>query len=257
MIMNTVCGVLLPFLGTASGSAGVFFVKKRSRRLQMMLSGFAAGVMTAACVWSLLIPSIEGGARMGRWAFVPALTGLVLGFVILTFLDRQALRLMQKLNIEKNGAEVNSFVFFLAVTIHNIPEGMAVGMMYASLISGSGSVTAGSALMFALAIALQNIPEGAIISMPLHSQGMKKSKAFLFGALSGVVEPVGAVATLFVTRYVSTVLPYFFGFAAGAMLFVVADELIAKRENSSEMPVTALSFGVGFALMMVMDVALG
>lgn len=257
MTAETIFGILLPFFGTALGSAGVFFMKKRKESMQIILSGFAAGVMTAASVWSLLIPSIDSCSHMGKTAFVPALTGLISGLIILTVMDRRVIKITRRLETKGESAFSKHFMSFLAITVHNFPEGMAVGMMYASVISGSPGVTVSSALTLAAAIALQNIPEGAIISMPLHSQGMRKGKAFIFGSLSGAVEPLGAVLTIFWASLAGALLPYLFGFAAGTMLFVVADELIAKRESNDSFPLSALSFCIGFALMMVMDVALG
>lgn len=248
--------ILLPFLGTVFGSGGVFFMKKVSPAIQKLLSGFAAGVMTAACVWSLIIPSIEGSAELGKLAFLPALVGLLCGVLLLIALDRQVSRLKGKIS-ECDGAFSSDFLMtFLAVTIHNFPEGLAVGMMCSPFFYGD-SANYAPALTFSLAIALQNIPEGAIISLPLFSQGTGRKKAFFWGAASGAVEPLGALITLAVTKYVTAALPYLFGFAAGAMLFVVADELIEKRENTDSAPVPALFFSLGFALMMVLDVALG
>lgn len=250
-------GIMLPFVGTAFGSAAVFFLKKQSRILETVLSSVAAGVMTAASVWSLIIPSVELCEDRGRLAFIPALTGLAAGLIFLTFLDRLVLKIREGKRENKSEKKGSFFMSFLAVTIHNFPEGMAVGMLYASCLAGTKGVTIAMAFTFAMAITLQNIPEGAIISMPLHSLGDGKGKAFLTGTLSGVVEPLGAVLTLIASGVAGRALPYLFGFAAGAMLFVVADELIVKRENEKAMPVSALSFGAGFALMMVMDVALG
>lgn len=248
--------ILLPFFGTVFGSAGVFFMKKANGEIQKSLSGFAAGVMTAACVWSLLIPSIEDSAEMGKFAFLPALIGLVCGVLVLVGLDRQVLRLKKK--IAKHGGVFSSdfLMTFLAVTIHNFPEGLAVGMMCAPIFYGYSDSYA-PALAFSLAIALQNIPEGAIISLPMYSHGTSKKKSFFWGAVSGAVEPVGALITLAVTKYVTAALPFLFGFAAGAMLFVVADELIEKRDSRKNISFPALFFCFGFALMMVMDVALG
>ncbi len=256
-MIQAVFGILLPFIGTAAGAAGVFFIKRRKPYLHTVLSGFAAGVMTAASVWSLLIPAVEESSDMGRFAFVPAVVGMSLGFIVLTVSERFIACMSQEKNKNSGSAYAGKGMLFLAVTVHNFPEGMAVGMMYASLLSGGKGVTASAAFIFAMAIALQNIPEGAIISMPLHSAGVKKSKAFLIGASSGAVEPLGAVITLAATSIAGAFLPYFFGFAAGAMLFVVADELIAEKSEREELPLSALSFGSGFMLMMIMDVALG
>ncbi len=257
MIYRVALGIMLPFVGTAFGSAAVFFLKKQSRILETVLSSVAAGVMTAASVWSLIIPSVELCESFGRLAFFPALTGLAAGLAFLTALDRFVLKIRESKRGNESEKKGSFLMSFLAVTIHNFPEGMAVGMLYASCLAGTKGVTAAMAFTFAMAITLQNIPEGAIISMPLHSIGESRGRAFLTGVLSGVVEPLGAVLTLVATGVAGRALPYLFGFAAGAMLFVVADELICKREDESAMPVSALSFGGGFALMMVMDVALG
>lgn len=208
--------------------------------------------MTAASVWSLIIPSIEYCADMGRLSFLPALTGFVLGMLLLSVLDR----VFEKLK-EKNSTEKKADMSFIAITIHNFPEGMAVGMMYAACIAGKADATPVAAFTLAMAIALQNIPEGAIISLPMHARGFKKSESFLYGVLSGIVEPLGAVLTIAWVNFAQGLLPYLFGFAAGAMLFVVADELIAKRKSEKELPLSALCFGAGFCVMMVMDVALG
>ncbi len=248
--------ILLPLAGTVFGSAGVFFMKKASYKLQKSLSGFAAGVMTAACIWSLIIPSIEDRAGLGKLAFLPALVGLLSGVLLLLLLDRRVSRMKDKTE-NKNSALYSEYMMtFLAVTIHNFPEGLAVGMMCAPIAAQEGENYA-SALIFSLAIALQNIPEGAIISLPMYNLGANRKKAFLYGTASGAVEPIGALVTLAITKYVTAALPYLFGFAAGTMLFVVADELIEKREKTDSLPLPALCFCFGFALMMVLDVAFG
>ncbi len=247
--------IFLPFIGTLTGSAGTFFMKNSRKETQKALSSFAAGVMVAACVWSLIVPSVEYSSHMGKLSFVPALSGIAVAVICLSVLDRKILTLKEKISTRKAGLPPDFFMTFFAVTVHNFPEGLAVGIMCAPILCGISESFA-PALAFSLAIALQNIPEGAIISLPLKSKGVTKEKAFLWGGASGIVEPVGALITLFITSYVTVALPFLFGFAAGAMLFVVGDELIEKRENEKSYPVPAIAFCGGFSLMMVLDVAL-
>lgn len=248
--------IILPFVGTAIGAGGVFFIRKTREGLQKALSAFAAGVMTAACVWSLIMPSVEQSAQLGRLAFLPCLCGIFCGAVFTALLDRRAHKLKSSFSSLSGGVSDKLFMTFLAVTVHNFPEGLAVGMMCASALSGDESALA-AALAFSLAISLQNIPEGAIISLPMHNGGATRYKSFLFGALSGAVEPLGACLTLILTSQVTAALPFLFGFAAGAMLFVTADGLIEKRKSEGEIPLPAIFFCLGFSLMMSFDVALG
>ena len=260
MLPNVIQGVLLPFLGTALGAACVFFMKgAMDRRLQRALTGFAAGVMVAASVWSLLIPAMDQSEQMGKFAFVPAVVGLIIGFLFLMLLDRIVPHLhMNSEKAEGPHSELKkSTMMVLAVALHNLPEGMAVGVVLASMVSGSGSITPAAALALALGIAIQNFPEGAIISMPLASGGMKKGKAFLYGVLSGVVEPIGAVLTILTANLVVPVLPYLLSFAAGAMLYVVVEELIPEMSEGEHSHIGTVFFMIGFALMMALDVALG
>ena len=241
--------LLLPLLGTTMGAAGVFFLQGGlNGQLQRGLSGFSAGVMTAASVWSLILPALERSSHLGKLCFLPAVAGVWAGFCFLLALDRIAA------GLRKDNAPRSMLV--LAVALHNLPEGMAVGAVAAALLAGTPGVTPGSLLTFALGIALQNLPEGAIISMPLKSRGMKTGKAFGCGFLSGVIEPLGTVATVALSGLLVPVLPFLLSFSAGAMLIVVVRELIPEA-NGEKDPLGCLLFAAGFTLMMAMDVALG
>ena len=258
--METFLGLLIPFLGTALGSACVFFMKKSlSNMVQRSLAGFASGVMVAASIWSLLIPALEQAAGMGRLSFVPAFIGFWVGVLFLLLLDH----LIPHLHVgseESEGPKSNlsrTAMMVLAVTLHNIPEGMAVGVMYAGFLAGDTAITAASALALSIGIAIQNFPEGAIISMPLRAEGESKGRAFWGGVLSGVVEPIGAVLTILVAQLVIPVLPYLLSFAAGAMLYVVVEELIPEMSQGEHSNIGTLCFAAGFSIMMVLDVALG
>ena len=253
-------GILIPFLGTALGSACVFFMKKSlGVSVQRALAGFAAGVMVAASVWSLLIPAIEQSENMSKLSFLPAFIGFWGGVLFLLLLDH----LIPHLHVGSNQTEGpksklgRTAMMVLAVTLHNIPEGMAVGVMYAGFLAGNAQITAASALALSLGIAIQNFPEGAIISMPLRAEGESKGKAFLGGVLSGVVEPIGAVLTIIAAQLVTPALPYFLSFAAGAMLYVVVEELIPEMSQGKHSDIGTIFFAVGFSVMMVLDVALG
>ena len=253
--METFLGIMIPFLGTALGSACVFFMKKSLGDLvQRSLAGFAAGVMVAASIWSLLIPAIEQSEGMGKLSFLPAFIGFWVGVLFLLLLDH----LIPHLHVGSNQAEGpksrlgRTTMMVLAVTLHNIPEGMAVGFL-----AGNAQITAASALVLSLGIAIQNFPEGAIISMPLRAEGESKSKAFLGGVLSGVVEPIGAVLTLLAAQLVIPALPYLLSFAAGAMLYVVVEELIPEMSQGKHSNIGTIFFAVGFSVMMTLDVALG
>ncbi len=257
---STFIGILIPFLGTSLGAACVFFMKKAlSDLVQRALAGFAAGVMTAASVWSLLIPAMEQSVSLGGLAFVPAVAGFWIGILFLFSLDH----LIPHLHIGSEEAEGprtklgRTTMMVLAVTLHNIPEGMAVGVMYAGVLSGGTEITAAGALALSLGIAIQNFPEGAIISMPLRAEGESKLRAFTGGVLSGVVEPVGAVLTVLAARHIIPFLPYLLSFAAGAMLYVVVEELIPEMSQGKHSNVGTLLFACGFSVMMVLDVALG
>ena len=253
-------GILIPFLGPSLGAACVFFMKKTlSDTVQRALTGFAAGVMVAASVWSLLIPAIEQSVGMGKFAFVPAVVGFYVGMLFLLLLDHVIPHLHQN-SSEAEGPEsqlARTTMMVLAVTLHNIPEGMAVGVVYAGYLSGQAQITAAGALTLSLGIAIQNFPEGAIISMPLHAEGMGKGRAFADGVLSGIVEPIGAVLTVLAARMIVPALPYLLSFAAGAMLYVVVEELIPEMSQGRHSNIGTICFALGFGLMMVLDVALG
>ncbi len=253
-------GILIPFLGTSLGAGCVFFLKKSlSDSIQRALTGFAAGVMVAASVWSLLIPAMDQSASMGRLAFFPAAVGFWLGILFLLLLDHVIPHLHQN-STQAEGPRSQlqrTTMMVLAVTLHNIPEGMAVGVVYAGYLSGSAQITAASALALSLGIAIQNFPEGAIISMPLRAEGMKKGCAFWGGVLSGVVEPIGAVLTILAAGIIVPALPYLLSFAAGAMLYVVVEELIPEMSQGEHSNIGTVFFAVGFSVMMVLDVALG
>ena len=258
-IAQTAEGLLIPLAGTALGSACVFFMKEQlGVTVQRVLTGFAAGVMVAASVWSLLIPALEQSHEsMGRLAFIPAAVGFLLGIFFLLLLDE----LIPHLHIGSEKAEgmksklPRNAMMLLAVTLHNIPEGMAVGVVYAGLIYGS--ITSAAALALAAGIAIQNFPEGAIISMPLCAEGMSRREAFVLGTLSGAVEPLGALLTILAAGVVIPAMPYLLSFAAGAMIYVVVEELIPEMSSGEHSNVGTVSFAFGFAVMMVLDVALG
>ncbi len=260
MYMTAFYGILLPFLGTILGAGCVFFLKRSlGVQVQRALTGFAAGVMVAASIWSLLIPAMEQGADMGKGAVIPAAAGFWLGILFLLILDRLIPHLHR--NADQPEGVKSGFgrttMLLLAVTLHNIPEGMAVGVVYAGFLTGNGEITAAGALALSLGIAIQNFPEGAIISMPLRAEGMKKGQAFLSGVLSGVVEPLGAVLTILAAQFVVPALPYLLSFAAGAMLYVVVEELIPEMSAGKHSNIGTVSFALGFSVMMVLDVVLG
>jgi len=258
--METISGILIPFLGTTFGAACVFFMKKSLGDLvQRSLAGFAAGVMVAASIWSLLIPAIEQSENMGKLSFFPAFIGFWGGILFLLALDH----LIPHLHVGSNQAEGpktrlgRTTMMVLAVTLHNIPEGMAVGVMYAGFLAGNMQITEASAFALSLGIAIQNFPEGAIISMPLRAEGESKGKAFLGGVLSGAVEPIGAVLTIIAAQFIIPALPYLLSFAAGAMLYVVVEELIPEMSQGQHSNLGTVFFAVGFSVMMTLDVALG
>ena len=258
--MTVFYGIFIPFLGTALGAASVFFMKRSlSDPVQRSLNGFAAGVMVAASVWSLLIPAIEQSAHLGKWSFFPAAAGFWAGILFLLLLDHIIPHLHNS-GQQQEGPKSHlrrTTMMVLAVTLHNIPEGMAVGVVYAGWLSGSESITAAGALALSLGIAIQNFPEGAIISLPLRAEGEKKSRAFLGGVLSGIVEPVGALLTILAAQFILPALPYLLSFAAGAMLYVVVEELIPEMSQGRHSNIGTVFFAVGFSVMMVLDIALG
>ena len=258
MLWSIAQGIALPFWGTALGAACVFFLRDAlSGPMQRALTGFAAGVMTAASVWSLLLPAMERSSAMGRWAFVPAASGFWAGVLFLLALDH----IIPHLHAFRNETEgftshfSRNTMLFMAVVLHNLPEGMAVGAAYAAALAG-GSVSMSAALILALGIAIQNFPEGAIISMPLRAAGAGKARAFWMGVLSGAVEPAGAVLVLLAAHVLVPVLPWLLSFAAGAMIFVVVEELIPETCGESQADLGALLFSAGFTVMMALDVAL-
>jgi len=252
-------GILIPFFGTVLGAACVFFIKNTMKdQVQRALTGFAAGVMVAASIWSLLLPAMEQAAEMGKWSFVPAVTGFWLGILFLLLLDHIIPHLHRncadaegpRSQLQKNTMMV------LAVTLHNIPEGMAVGVVYAGYLAEHGQISAAAALALSLGIAIQNFPEGAIISMPLYERGWSLKKAAFYGILSGIVEPIGAVLTIYFATQIIPLMPYFLSFAAGAMLYVVVEELIPEMSQGHHSDIGVLCFSLGFSVMMVLDVAL-
>lgn len=258
--VNVAAGVMIPFIGTTLGSAMVFFMKNQiNRKLEKLLMGFAAGVMVAASVWSLLIPSIEMADGQGKIAWIPAAAGFILGMAFLLLLDSVIPHLHLDTDkpegIRSRAKKATMMVF--AVTLHNIPEGMAVGVTFAGALLGDTQITMAGAFTLALGIAIQNFPEGAIISMPLKSTGVTRRRAFLYGMLSGLVEPVGAVLTILLAGLIVPMLPYFLAFAAGAMIYVVVEELIPESQSGEHTNIGTIGVAVGFVVMMVLDVALG
>lgn len=258
-MMNIFAGIMIPFIGTTAGAACVYFLKGALRpSVQKAFLGFASGVMVAASVWSLLIPSMNMSEGMGKLAFIPAAVGFILGIGFLLLLDE----VIPHLHIDTDkpegpkGSLKKSTMLVLAVTLHNIPEGMAVGVAFAGLLSENSSITMAGALALSIGIAIQNFPEGAIISLPLK-EAAGKNKAFIYGMLSGVVEPIGAFMMLALSEVLSPVLPYFLSFAAGAMIYVVVEELIPESAQGEHSNVATIGFAVGFVVMMILDVALG
>lgn len=258
--MKILVGLLLPLSGTVLGAAMVFFLKREmSPRLQKVLLGFAAGVMIAASVWSLLIPAIEMAEAGGRVAWLPAVVGFLLGIAFLLLLD-SVIPHMHLGDEHPEGRQSKlgkSLMLVLAVTLHNIPEGMAVGVVFAGMREGSEMISAAGAFALAIGIAIQNFPEGAVITMPLLGQGMSKKRAFAYGVLSGVVEPLGALLTILLTTLIQPILPYILSFAAGAMIYVVVEELIPESQAGEHSNIGTIGAALGFALMMVLDIALG
>ena len=253
-------GLLIPFAGTTLGAACVFFMRNNlSELVQRALTGFAAGVMVAASIWSLLLPAIEQSSGLGKLSFVPAAVGFWIGVFFLLLLDHMIPHLHQNSNKAEGPKSKlqRTTMLVLAVTLHNIPEGMAVGVVYAGYLTGHAQITIMGAMALSIGIAIQNFPEGAIISMPLRSEGMGKTKAFAGGVLSGIVEPVGAVLTILAAGLIVPALPYLLSFAAGAMLYVVVEELIPEMSAGEHSNIGTIFFAVGFSLMMILDVALG
>ena len=260
--MNTIFPILLlPFLGTTVGAAMVFLLRgAMSDWLRKLLLGFASGVMVAASIWSLLIPSLEMSAENYSYTWFPAATGFVLGILFLLLLDTLIPHLHagattpEGLSTKKQWKRTT--MLSLAVTLHNIPEGMAVGVILGSSILSDSPIAISAAWALAIGIAIQNFPEGAILSLPLHSDGMKKSKAFVIGTLSGIVEPIASILTILLIGFISPALPYLLAFAAGAMMYVVVEELIPESQADPHSNIPTLGFTAGFVLMMILDCAL-
>ncbi|MEY8428963.1 ZIP family metal transporter [Lachnospiraceae bacterium 48-42] len=253
-------GLMIPFIGTTMGAACVLFMRNELKPLvQKSLLGFAAGVMVAASVWSLLIPAMDMSSHMGKFAFVPAAAGFLLGIAFLLVLDRTIPHMhIGSEETEGPGTTLNkSTMLVLAVTIHNIPEGISGGAVFAGLLTGSGDVTMAGAFALAVGIAVQNLPEGFIVSLPVRSEGGGRGKAFLYGTLSGIVEPVAGGITVLLAAYITPVLPYLLAFAAGAMIYVVVEELVPESAEGEHSNIGTIGFAAGFVLMMMLDVALG
>ena len=260
MNIESVSAVMIPFLGTVVGAGCVFFMKGAMNiRLQRILTGFASGVMVAASVWSLIIPAMDQSEHMGKLAFLPAFVGVWAGFLFLLLLDH----LIPHMHMHSDCPEGapcglgKSTMMVFAVALHNLPEGMAVGVVVAGWLTGNNSISAAGALALSLGIALQNLPEGAIISMPLKSGGMNRGRAFVYGVASGIIEPIGAIITILLADMIVPLLPYMLSFAAGAMLYVVVEELIPEMSEGEHSNIGPIFFAVGFTLMMMLDVALG
>ncbi|MBQ9606149.1 MAG: ZIP family metal transporter [Lachnospiraceae bacterium] len=260
MDINVLWGIIIPFIGTSAGAGCVFFMKRQlGIKVQKALTGFASGVMVAASIWSLLVPAMEQSDGLGSLAFLPAFTGFWLGILFLLFLDYSIPHLHMNSD-EAEGPKAHlskTTMMLLAVTLHNIPEGMAVGVVYAGFLSGSARITEGGALALALGIAIQNFPEGAIVSMPLHAEGGSKANAFTGGVLSGAVEPAAAILTILAAGLIVPAMPYLLSFAAGAMMYVVVEELIPEMSSGEHSNIGVVMFAFGFTLMMALDVALG
>lgn len=250
-IIYSILGIIIPFIGTSLGSSLVFFLKKNmNAKIQKIIVGFAAGVMIAASIWSLIIPAVEMAEEQNTISWIPATVGLILGVIFLILVNKIA----ERIEASENGKKLNMLTF--SVVLHNIPEGMAVGVCFAGFLSGSSGITLLETMVLAIGIAIQNIPEGAIISMPLTMEGSSKKKAFLIGVLSGIVEPIGAIITILLINIVVPLLPYLLAFAAGAMLFVVVEELVPEMHSGEKSILGILGFTIGFVLMMVLDIAL-
>ena len=258
--MSLLTGILIPFVGTMLGAAMVFLMKNEmNKKVEKILLGFAAGVMIAASVWSLIIPSIEMAEEQRKIAWIPAAVGFLLGVIFLLVLDS----VVPHMHLESEKPEgiksklKKTTMMIFAVTLHNIPEGMAVGVTFAGAMIGNTGITIAGALTLAIGIAIQNFPEGAIISMPLKSEGVTKSKAFLYGTLSGIVEPISAIITILLTNVIVPILPYLLSFAAGAMIYVVVEELIPESQAGEHSNIGTIGVAIGFIIMMILDVALG
>ena len=258
--MQTLTILTIPFLGTLLGASTVLFTRHSvSARLQKALLGFAAGVMVAASVWSLIMPSIELSEHLGRMSWMPAAVGIILGMLFLLALDSLVPHL-HPTSITPEGRQSSlgkRQMLMLAVTLHNIPEGMAVGAVVAGAMTGNSGISMAAALALAVGMAIQNIPEGAIISLPLRADGMSRKKSWFYGGLSGIVEPISAVVMILLFEHISPALPYLLAFSAGAMLYVVVEELIPETQQGKHSDTGTITFAIGFVIMMILDVALG
>ncbi len=251
ILLYCMLGILIPFIGTCLGSFFVFFLKKAiSPNFQKIMTGFASGVMIAASIWSLIIPSVEMVKSQYKMVWLPAVVGLLLGVFFLIFVNKVSDKIQNS-----SGKGINMLIF--SVTLHNIPEGMAVGVCFASVLSGNVGVSLLSAIILAVGIAIQNIPEGAIISMPMQLEGVSKKKAFLTGVMSGVVEPIASLITIALINVVVPLLPYLLAFAAGAMIYVVVEELVPEMHSGNKSSLGVISVIIGFIIMMVLDITLG
>ncbi len=259
MDLSVLMGIMIPFIGTLLGSSCVFFMSQKiDIFIQKLLLGFASGVMIAASIWSLLIPSLNLSENLGSFAFVPAAVGFLLGILFLLLLDQWIPHMhLDRKEEGKKSSLKKSTMLVLAVTLHNIPEGMAVGVVFAGMMVGNQQITFMSAFALALGIAIQNFPEGAIISMPLQSEGTGKKKAFIYGTLSGIVEPIASLITILLSQFIIPILPYLLSFAAGAMIYVVIEELIPEASIGKHSNIATIGFAVGFVMMMILDVTLG
>ncbi|MBX9136636.1 MULTISPECIES: ZIP family metal transporter [unclassified Clostridium] len=259
--MNTLIGILIPLLGTTLGAACVFFIKKELNQLvSKCLLGFASGVMIAASVWSLIIPAIDMSSNMNKLAFLPAAIGVLVGIIFMLILDK----LIPHIHLDNDKPEGmkserlrKTTMLVLAVVLHNIPEGMAVGIVFAGAMNTGEAITIAGAFALSIGIAIQNFPEGAIISLPLKSEGVSKGKSFLYGFASGIVEPIGALLTIIFSKALTPMMPYFLSFAAGAMIYVVVEELIPEASKGEHSNISTIGFAIGFVVMMILDVALG
>lgn len=258
--MEVFLGILIPFIGTTLGSAMVFFMRNNIKeQLQKSLIGFASGVMMAASIWSLLLPAISQSEKYGKLSWLPAVSGIILGFLFLILVDVVSNKLTKNSEIKQDYPQTSkkTKLLIFAITLHNIPEGMAVGVALACAYFGGTDITITSAIMLSIGIAIQNFPEGAIVSMPMKSEGHGKFKSFILGSLSGIVEPIFATITFFITGFITPILPYMLAFAAGAMIYVVVKELVPESQENAKFYLSTLSFAFGFIIMMILDVMLG
>ena len=251
-IIYSIVGILIPFVGTSLGSSFVFFLKSKLNQIfQQLIVGFASGVMIAASIWSLILPSVEMAEHQGIISWIPASVGLLVGIIFLIIINKLA----EKLESNQDKQELNMLLF--SVTLHNIPEGMAVGVCFAGFLEGNSGISLLAAMLLSIGIAIQNIPEGAIISMPLKINGINQTKSFVYGILSGIVEPISAMVTILLTNIIVPLLPYLLSFAAGAMIFVVFEELVPEMHNGEKSSIGIIGVTIGFLIMMILDISLG